>query len=318
MNILFLGASKRVSLLERFTDAARRLDVQVTLFSCEAIEGFYPISAYAQVLQGPSFRSDNFLAWLSDTVDKNKIDIVIPLMDSATVSLSKFSEQYTGECWPVVSSHELCKKVEDKLSAEAFFRSIGLPVVENTPGRFPKILKPTHGFGSKGIMLAASEDDVQRVVSKAENSYIVQDYIDMKETTVDLFISPTHGLVGYVLRDRLEVSDGEVMVCDTRNPDNEEKNIINKIASVKGWQGCITVQYFRDSSGHLYINEINPRFGGGATCSIEAGLDMAYYILSEKLKKYFAYPAKMRNIRMTRARRDFFCDIKQDISYEKK
>src|SRR6185503_4531648 len=102
-------------------------------------------------------------------------------------------------------------------------------------------------------------------------------------------------------RDRIEVSDGEVMVCRTRSPRPEEELLISRIGEIPGWQGCITLQYVTDSHGSLYVIEINPRFGGGATCAIEAGLDMSSYILLEHLNTELPQPGRIRHLIMSRA-----------------
>lgn len=307
VNILFLGASKRVSLIERFIRAAKETGVGLGLFSCEIKEGFYPISAYARVLEGPSFRSDSFEPWLANAIEDNGIGIVIPNMDSATVALSRFARTRGDSrgCWCVVSDYDLCKAMDDKISADEFFSRNSIPTPLNTPGRFPKILKPRYGFGAKGVRTVGSGDELDRACG-ADGDFMVQDFIKGRETTVDFYVSPSRGLMGYVLRDRIEVSDGEVMVCDTRPATGPEEELIERVASIKGWCGCITMQYIMDPEGHLYLIEINPRFGGGATGSIEAGLDMPRYILCEYLDYDFDRPERLRNIRMTRARRDFF------------
>ena len=312
VNILFLGASKRVSLVERFLDAAKALGVTLNLLSCEISQEFYPISRYAAILAGPSFMSAKFRSWLHDAVREHKINVVIPNMDSATVALSKASARTSNfsNCWYVVSSKELCRDMEDKVLADRFFRQHGIPVAGNTPGRFPKIVKPRRGFGTKGVHIVESQpelDAAMRAGCAAE--YIVQDFIEGRETTVDIYVSPQKGLIGYVLRDRHEVSDGEVMVCSTRQPERREKRLIDSIAALDGWCGCITLQYMRDLKDRLFVLEINPRFGGGATCAIEAGLDMPRYILSEYLQIDFSPPRRIKTLKMTRARRDFFCEL---------
>lgn len=310
VTILFLGASKRVSLLERFLDAASRHSIGVNMISCESDERFCPISGLAQVIGGPSFLSDEFVPWLSDIIGRFSIDIVIPNMDSATVALSRFAESYAGTCWPVISSCSLCEAMYDKSLSDSFFRDRGLPVPPNTPGKFPKILKPRFGFGSRNVRIvgdAAGLDAEMR-----EREYLVQDFLSgCQETTVDLYVSRQQEVLGYVLRDRLEVSDGEVMVCRARPAREEEQRLIDAVAAIPGWQGCITLQYLAAPDGELYMVEVNPRFGGGATCAIEAGLDMASYVLLECLGRPLTRPKTLRNLIMTRARRDFFCELEE-------
>ncbi len=307
LSILFLGASKRVSLVERFLDSGRRMGVNLRLYSCEAADEFYPISAYAQVLPGPRFDTSEFQGWLQDIVRTRGIDLIIPNMDSATVALSQFKEGRPSPPWAVVSDLAICQNMLNKRNAEAFFREHGIPAPDNTPGRFPKIIKPVKGFGSHGILVVTSEEEMELFLhNHGRGDHLVQDFIDGQETTVDLYISPRRGPMGYVLRDRLEVSDGEVMTCQTRDPSDEERKVIEKVMALEGWCGCITLQYITDGDGKVFVTEINPRFGGGATCAIECGLDMPTYMLSEYLGRDLVPPASLKRLRMTRCRRDYF------------
>ena len=313
VRILFLGASKRVSLLERFIATGQALGIGLDMYSCELDSGFCPISHLATVLQGPSFCSEEFQSWLDDCISQHQINLIIPNMDSATVALSKFDDSCCrAGIWPVVSSHPICAAMYDKVTAHQFFRENGIPVPLDTADSFPKIVKPRFGFGSRGVRRADSAAELRALFDhQNRQEFLVQDLIlDGRETTVDFYSSRTKGMLGYVLRDRLEVSDGEVMVCKTREPMADERALLSVITSLAEWVGCVTVQYMRDGrDGKLYVIEVNPRFGGGATCAIEAGLDMPRYILCEFLGLDFARPQRLRMLIMSRARRDFFYEL---------
>ncbi len=306
LNILFLGASKRTSLLESFVLAAQGLNIQLNMYSCEISEDFCPISHLATIIQGPKFTDECFLIWLDKIIKEKCISIVIPNMDSATVVLSRYKENFAPkDCWCVVSSYDLCKKMNDKVLADEFFKSSDIPTFGNTD-YYPKIIKARLGFGAKGQYIVNDQEEL-RVLSKKilMGDYIIQDYKKGKESSVDIYISPKYGVKGYVVRDRLAVSDGEVMDCVTRIPCGAEKELIEKIASIDGWEGCITLQYMRYAGDNFNVVEINPRFGGGATCGIACGLDMPKYILQEHLKQTLDEPI-IRNLKMVRSRRDFF------------
>jgi carbamoyl-phosphate synthase large subunit len=308
VSVLFLGASKRVTLFERFIDAAQSESISIELFSCESKDEFFPISNIAKILVGPKFNDISFSSWLINIIDKYSIDIIIPNMDSATVAVSKILESnIVPKSYIVVSCNFLCTIMEDKILAAEFFKSNKLPIVENDYDFFPKIIKYRKGFGSKGIYLAHSQEELLRLSSEINiNDYLIQNFISAKETTVDMHISKKGDLVGYVLRDRLEISDGEVMICETRLPNKAERQMLESISRIPGWVGCITIQYFTNEDGQIFINEINPRFGGGVTCSIEAGLDIPKNILREYLGRDVIKIEKLKTIYMTRSRRDFF------------
>jgi carbamoyl-phosphate synthase large subunit len=312
IQILFLGASKRVSLIERFLITANKLGIDLRIFSCEIRLDFFPISHLSTIIRGPDFQSPSFKNWLKKITLKHSIDIVIPLIDSATVALSKLNTEKNllSKIKMVVSSKELCISMEDKILAEKFFLNKKIPIPNNTPSIFPKIAKYRHGYGGKNCHIITDESSYNNFFKKKDFSdYIVQDYMNgYKETTVDFFVNKEQKLIGYVLRDRLSVSDGEVMECITRKPNLKEKNLIESIASIPGWYGCITLQFFKKNK-EILVLEINPRFGGGATASIEAGLDMPKYILCEYMKDKVDIPKNFKKLRMCRARRDFFNEI---------
>lgn len=306
LNILFLGASKRTSLLERFILVAESLNIKLNMFSCEISEDFCPISHLATILEGPKFSDEKFLFWLDKIIQEKGINIVIPNMDQATVALSEYNEKFEHKnCWCVVSSHDLCEKMNDKILADKFFKSNHIPTFENTD-YFPKIVKAKLGFGAKGQYIVNSKEELNLLSNKISiDDYIIQDYKKGIESTVDIYISPKYGLKGYIVRDRLVVSDGEVMNCVTRIPEDNEKQLIETIASIKGWEGCITLQYMKYEDNSFCVVEINPRFGGGATCGIACGLDMPKYILQEYLGNKLD-ELQIKNLKMVRSRRDFF------------
>ncbi len=311
LNILFLGASKRTSLLEDFNKSAKKLKIDLKMFSCEKDTEFCAISHLATILSGPKFGDNSFQCWLKESILKYNINIIIPNMDSATVALAKFKENHKNleNCWCVVSSFDLCEKMGNKQLSEKFFNQHNIATYKNTEGIFPKILKDKLGFGGKGQFIVNSKEEYNNLLKKIDkNDYIIQDYIKGRETSVDFYVSPKKSLVGYILRDRLEVSDGEVMNCVTRYPELEEKKLIENIAKIDGWEGCITLQYIKDKNENIRVIEINPRFGGGATCAIACGLDMPTYILSEFIGIDFAVD-KIKNLKMARSRRDFFIEI---------
>ncbi len=306
INILFLGASKRVTLLEQFNKAANEVGVKLNMFSCEIKKDFYPISHLAEIMEGPKFSDQRFLSWLDAAINSKNINIVIPNMDQATVALSYFKENFKKpDCWCVVSSYDLCVKMNDKLLADEFFKTNNIPTFQNT-SRYPKMVKAKLGYGAKGQYLVNNPQELKLLQERINMSdYIVQDYKKGQESSVDIYKSPKFGLVGYVVRDRLVVSDGEVMDCLTRIPEGDEKKLIETVASIDGWEGCITLQYMKYFDNTFNVVEINPRFGGGSTCGIACGLDMPKYILLEYMGQNFDKPV-IRNLKMVRARRDFY------------
>jgi biotin carboxylase len=105
---------------------------------------------------------------------------------------------------------------------------------------------------------------------------------------------------------RIVVAAGEAMVTKTaRNPRVLAE--VHKLLSLEGWYGPLVIQVIDGRDG-AYLIECNPRFGSGAPCSIEAGLDMPRWIIREALGRPLPPgPIEWRDgLCMTRSRRDHF------------
>ena len=61
--------------------------------------------------------------------------------------------------------------------------------------------------------------------------------------------------------------------------------ISKRLSYINGARGCLTAQFFVNKKTKKIIGiEINPRFGGASSLSIEYGLDSFYWLLIEILK----------------------------------
>ncbi len=305
IRILFLGAGKRLSLLENFLEAALLEHINVELFSAE-ISKFVPIAQVANIIESPKFNSPEFLGWLVHLVKQKKINIIIPNMDAATVSLSFLkAELQSMNIWPIVSSHELCLIMEDKLLANNWFEKhhIAIPAISS----WPRILKPRKGFGGKSHFLLNNPAERSKLLQSIEiTDFIEQEYIAGPEYSVDAYIDRKGEFVAAMPRLRLRVIDGEVdESLSVYKPEIERltKQIIQNITK---WEGPITLQFI-ESNGSPLLIEINPRFGGGVTHSIHCGLNMPQWILREWLGRSLPENVTWRsNSLMTRCRRDVF------------
>jgi len=69
---------------------------------------------------------------------------------------------------------------------------------------------------------------------------------------------------------------------------------IKKISGIGGLYGPIDIDVFVDENGEVYINEINPRFGGGHPHAYGCGVNFMEMILNninnrENEPKFFNY-----------------------------
>lgn len=304
LTIMFLGAGKRVTLLDAFRRAADAENVMLRIVSVERDETV-PIATLAEVLLGPSFRAAHFGEFLTDVVREHGVDIVIPNMDAATVALSHAKDDLLSiGCFPVVSRPDLCLTMEDKAGADNWLRMHNIPIPPR--GGFPRVLKPLLGYGTRGHYLVSSPEELKWLQKfKNVGDYFSQEFVAGDEYTVDAFVSRDGLVLGALSRKRIEVVAGEVNVSET----SRHAGILDyasRILGFAGWEGPITLQFIDSDVGPICI-EVNPRFGGGVTHSIHCGLDMPRWIIREHLGRAVQAVEDWPNGSiMTRFREDVF------------
>lgn len=303
-----MGASTRVTLLERFQSAAELLGVKLEMYSLEDTNPWHAIglSGLAQLVGGPRFDAPDFSDFLISFVTKERIDIVIPIIDRATIALAKAAPQLKSSgAMPVISNLEECEIMIDKARSDEFFKKIGLKVPPDDV--FPLLAKPRFGASSKGIVTINNPESLEfwKKNNKHED-FIIQSFINGTEYTVDSYVDAKGKILGIVSRVRMQVSGGEVMIARTEHNERVE-TIAEEILKNGHWYGPMTIQIIDDGKD-AWIIECNPRFGGGVTLSIEAGLLIPEWILRERLG--LSLPDKQitwrDNLCMTRARKDYF------------
>ena len=308
VKLLLLGASRLVGLCERFLVGAQKENVDLQLFAVEDESPWHAISAsgLCRVLSGPRFLDEAFGSFLLDLAVSRGIDLVLPCIDTATVGLSRLRDDLDRiGSWAVVSTSDMCEKMWDKALSEKYFGAQGLSPPQGLG--YPRLAKPR--FGSSSRNHAFFNDDEEYEFWRRRNNpadFIVQQYVPGTEYTVDAFVDYAGRVVGACSRVREVVSGGEVMV--TRTDRNERVlELSHRALSQPGWRGPITIQVIEGKTG-CFLIEINPRFGGGVPCSIEAGLEAPRWILRELLGRPLpSGPVSWQNgLTLTRARKDYF------------
>lgn len=302
MNVLFLGAGNRLSLLEAFQSSAERYQISLSMY-CMEKDVRVPVAHVAEVFSGPSFRDVRFYAALQNAVQNYQIDIVIPNMDAATVALSQATS--TGALH-LVSSPKLCQVMEDKYAAKSWFRTHSIPTPYGEV--FPRIVKSRMGYGARDQFIVDNEMAWTAMQGRiVGGDYVYEPYVDGPEYTVDSYVSSDGVILGVYIRRRLEVINGEVNVSVSQFHPSIDA-LARKILGLPGWFGPITLQFIDAPAGPVLI-EINPRLGGGVTHAIHGGLDIPSWIFHERMGAPVS-PCEgwLDGSLMTRCRRDVFHD----------
>ncbi len=308
INILLLGGAKRVSLALRFIQAGLKLNKKVNIFSYE-LNNEVPIYKTAEVILGKLWNAPDILLHLEKVVKSKNINIILPCVDPAIIIASKL-RQILSECFIPVSESFICTTMFDKVECNNYLKKLNIKL-PSTDLNYPMIAKPRKGSASAGIKKLESEEDFKLFNLKYDAiDYIIQQFINAEEYTVDAYINNDGKFVGAVPRLRMEVFAGEVIKSVTVR-DSEIINISEFVSSSGGFRGPITIQYLKEkTTGINYLMEINPRLGGGVINSIEAGFNIPLYIIQEYLGLHIPTVNNWReNLLMTRSFEEvFFAD----------
>ncbi len=275
-----------------FVRAARRLKIRPVIHVADS-NPWAPAACVADRAHGlPSVNSLEYVPALLKIVRKQKIDLLIPLIDSELTQIANRRDAFASAgCCAVISSPEVVGICRDKLLTYAFLRGQGIDtpktwkaqdVLGRMHHRFPYFLKPRSGSAGAGGHKISGPDDL-RAMAPYLGDGIIQEFIDGVEYTLDVYTGFDGVPRCVVPRERMEVRGGEVVQARTCKRDAIIKAGLRVVEALKACRGVITLQLFLERSGRIVVIEINPRFGGGVPLAIEAGADFPRWLLAEWL-----------------------------------
>jgi len=281
IRILFLGGGKRVSLCQRFEVAARYLGLELKTFAYE-LNLDQPISKHAEVIVGKSWTDLGVLEDIRNHIVEKKIDLLVSCVDPATLIHAELSNELDAAS--LSSSKSVTELCLSKISFQKFCIENNLRIIPEAKSlEYPAFAKLDHGSASIGTKYLGNRHDLETLQNG--KSYVIQKYILGTEFTVDAYVAKTGLVCGISPRIRIATSGGESTVTETKI-DIEivefTRDVIRKLELI----GPLTIQFIREeSTGILYLMEVNPRFAGGVIASIEAGFDFPRMMLEEILGK---------------------------------
>ena len=227
----------------------------------------------------PRISSPDYIPELLRICEENKVDLVIPMIDTDLLLLAgsadRFREIGTAVLLSDVEKIRLCR---DKRLTESLFHDAGLNAprvyvdVGAYDGGFPAFIKPSNGSSSINAFRVDNQTQLEAYAAQIDE-YIIQPFIDGEEYTVDVFCDFDGKPVYITPRRRLSMRSGEVIKTKIEQ-DERIIDEIKQLIAVFEPRGPITVQLIRErETGEDWFIEINPRYGGGAPTGIDAGAD---------------------------------------------
>ncbi len=286
-NILILSAGRRVELIKSFKDAQKTLNMNNAKVIAVDISKSAPALYFADkhyII--PRIFDANYISSLIEICVAEKIDLVIPTIDTELYTLSLNKARIENECKAkvMVSDANCIEICNDKTKTVNFLKKNGFDFpytlseedINYKNYKFPLFIKPRDGSSSINTFKINNDKELAFFKDYIKDG-IIQEFINAKEYTVDVLLDFESRVISVVPRIRLATRSGEILkgkIEKNLKIINDVKRLMEKLKPI----GHITVQCFFDGETIKYI-EINPRFGGGAPMSFKAGANSPINLL---------------------------------------
>jgi carbamoyl-phosphate synthase large subunit len=294
VNILItgIGSTTAISVIKGFRKQ-NKFDLKIVGTDINEINRISGSSFCDRFYTVPPATHPNYVPELLEICEKEKVQVIIPIVDIELEIVSSkielFEEKGIFVCLSENKTINLCN---DKYMTYKFLIANNYPTPTSwTPEEieykqiqtsFPLIVKPRNGVSSKSVYRVESNKELEIVIKKVNNP-IIQECLEGKEYTVDVFNDCHSNLVIAVPRERIETKAG--ISFKGRTVKNDRLMHYSKsIAKKLNIKGACNIQYIIDEEGPKCI-EINPRFSGSLPLTIEAGVNMPLLSLEMAIGK---------------------------------
>jgi len=239
----------------------------------------------------PEVKKDHYPDQLLDICQKNKIDVVIPLIDPELEILAPCRERFLqAGILLLVSPAETVRMASDKYLTHQFaianglqtpqtFIDLTLALDQLTVGalNWPVRVKPRKGSASLGITVCSDTLQLEAAFETIPQP-MAQEILDGTEYGYDLFGDTDYRPISVFCKEKLSMRAGETdKAVSTSNPVLIEFG--RKLLESMELLGPADVDVVLTKDGPALL-EINPRFGGGYPCSHLAGADFCKKIIA--------------------------------------
>ena len=290
-NLLILSPGRRVEIVQYFKDAFHKENRKIyTLDMSDKAPALYFGDEYFRIDKDFA-HLDLYINKVLEICKKKEVGAIITLIDPELVLLSHYKQEFDQLGVKLILSNlDFVESTFDKFEFYNKYKGI-LKLVETVGSaedalnklnskewEFPLFAKLRDGSASIGIKKINSFEDIEEL--KSEPKYIYQPFISGKEYGVDTFFDLKSGkLVSMFIKEKLAMRAGETDKAISVHSQNVIDEVL-KVQNIKGLYGPIDIDVFVSNDGEVYINEINPRFGGGYPHAYGCGVNFMNLILN--------------------------------------
>ena len=283
INILILSAGRRVELVNCFKAARDRLKIEGVIIAADA-STLAPALYFADQRETVPYisQNDSYVNSIIRICNKYGVDLIVPTIDTELILLAERKEEIESGTGArvLISSPDVIAVCRDKTNTQRWLEEHDFPVprmisdedIEGGRAIYPLFIKPLDGSSSINAYRVESRDELDTYRNLiGRGRYIVQEFMEGTEYTVDCFLDMEGNIITIVPRIRIATRSGEIAkgrIVRDEGIIRDVERLLTELHPI----GHITIQCMRTDRGIEYI-EINPRFGGGAPMSIAAGAD---------------------------------------------
>jgi carbamoyl-phosphate synthase large subunit len=280
--------------------------------------GLYLVDAAFRGLV-PAGAADSFVPYLRERCRRDRVDVVVPTVDDELLPLSAARAAFAADGVRLALAGDAALRTTlDKLAlAQRCAATVRTPrtVLLSDAGppdswRFPVVVKPRRGSGSRGVRLVHSGDQLRE--AGADDTMIVQDYLPGDEYSVDVLADAAGRVVAVVPRARTRVDSG-VSVAGHTLHDPELDELARAVFAAVGLTLVANVQCRRGRDGRLALLEVNPRFSGAMPLTVHSGVDMPRLCLDTVLGRTLPDAVPFRDVTMVRHLDERFIDAAEIV-----
>ncbi len=293
--MLLTCVGRRVSLLESFRDAARRLRRTARFYGTDITSLSPALQCCDEAFLVDQTSHPRYIDQLLSIVKSRRIGLLVPTtdLDLRVLAVNRLRFERAG-CRVLVSDPDVIDLCQDKRQTYRFLKRHGfdsprtlspaaaLAADKKGTLSWPCLLKPWDGSAAKGHTVVRDRAELRFFASRTTNA-ICQELVEGTEYTCDVHVDFDRRVRCVVPRQRIEVRWGEVSKARVVRDARIMQMVAHLVQHLGASPGVITVQLFETEARALRVIEINPRFGGGAPLAIRAGADFPKWILQELL-----------------------------------
>lgn len=273
MNILIASANAKRALIEQFRGALQALNLDGKIIAADSREDV-PAARYADLfIRQPEDNAPDYQQQWLDICRDIPVDLLVPTRDAELLAMAALKPLLQAiDTQVLVSPLQALDVCLDKIHFHTFCRSHGFPVLPRLelPDRhvLPAFARFRVGEGSR----KAFEIRSLQAWPEPAGDYLIQPCCRDREFSIDVLFSLAGKPLQAVVRERIEVVNGESMMTRVCHQPQLEQLALS-LCSELGVIGPAVVQCFDSPQHGPQLIECNPRFGGASMVSVSAGLD---------------------------------------------